>query len=155
MIALATLREMSTDFVKLEHFDGGNFLRWQKKMHFLLVTLKVVYVLNTPKPAENENETMQETCNKQKWDNGDEIYRGHILNGMPYALFDVYQNETTAKALWERLEQHSMHMDETIIVCSIINKLPLSWKDIKRAVKPKKEDMSIEQLAKHLCVEEE
>ncbi|KAF2302363.1 hypothetical protein GH714_034947 [Hevea brasiliensis] len=100
----------------------------------------VVYVLNIPKPAENENETVQETRNRQKWDNDDEICRGHILNGMSDALFDVYQNETTAKALWEKLEAKYMQEDAT---------------NIKRALKHKKEDMSIKELAKHLHVEEE
>ncbi|KAF2302365.1 hypothetical protein GH714_034963 [Hevea brasiliensis] len=76
-------------------------------------TEEVVYVLNIPKPAENENETVQETRNRQKLDNDDEICRGHILNGMSDALFDVYQNETTAKALWEKLEAKYMQEDAT------------------------------------------
>jgi len=46
-------------------------------------------------------------------------------------------------------------MDETIIVSSIIDKLPPSWKDFKRTIKHKKEDISLEQLGNHLCLEEE
>ncbi|OMO61270.1 wall-associated receptor kinase 2-like protein [Corchorus olitorius] len=42
-----TLRELASDFVKLDHFDGGNFRRGQKKMHFLLSTLKLP-LLKTP-----------------------------------------------------------------------------------------------------------
>ena len=48
-----------------------------------------------------------------------------------------------------------MHMDETIIVFFIVDKLPPSWKDTKRILKYKKEEMSLEELANHLRIEEE
>ena len=51
--------------------------------------------------------------------------------------------------------QYNMYMDETIVVSSIIDKLSLSWKDFKHSLKHKKEDLSIEDLAKSLRVEEE
>ena len=95
----ASLKEMTSDFVKLEKFDGGDFIRWQKKMKFLLTTLKVVYVLNIPKPEEKENETVVETRERQKWDNDDYICMGHILNGMCDSLFDIYQSSNSAKEL--------------------------------------------------------
>ncbi|KAL0416798.1 UNVERIFIED_CONTAM: hypothetical protein Slati_3511700 [Sesamum latifolium] len=41
---------MTANFSKLDKFEGVDFRRWQKKMHFLLTTLKVVYVLSTPIP---------------------------------------------------------------------------------------------------------
>ena len=47
-----SVKEMTSKFGKLEKFQGVDFRRWQKKMHFLLTTLKVVYVLSTPRPAE-------------------------------------------------------------------------------------------------------
>ncbi|KAI3678512.1 hypothetical protein L6452_37807 [Arctium lappa] len=49
---------MTTKFTKLEKFEGVDFRRSQKKMHFLLTTLKVVYVLSTPMPAVMEDETV-------------------------------------------------------------------------------------------------
>jgi hypothetical protein len=52
-------------------------------------------------------------------------------------------------------KQHSIHLDETIIVSSIIDKLPPSWKDFKKSMKHKKEDISLEQLRNHLRLEEE
>ena len=48
-----------------------------------------------------------------------------------------------------------MHMDETIIIFSIVDKLPPSWKDANRTLKHKKEDMSLEYLANRLRIEEE
>ncbi|GKV26790.1 hypothetical protein SLEP1_g36025 [Rubroshorea leprosula] len=63
----ATLCEMTTDFQKLDHFlMGGNFIRWQRKMHILLTTLNIVYVLTDARPEENEND--------------DYVYMGCILN---------------------------------------------------------------------------
>jgi len=43
-----------------------------------------------------------------------------------------------------------MHMDESTTVSSIVDRLLPSWKDTKRTLKHKKEDMSLEDLANHL-----
>ncbi|WVZ16268.1 hypothetical protein V8G54_009250 [Vigna mungo] len=56
-------------------FDDG-----KKKMHFLLSALNVAYVLSSPQPKESETETLEEQRNKNKWENNDYVYRGHILN---------------------------------------------------------------------------
>ncbi|GKA93660.1 zinc finger, CCHC-type containing protein [Tanacetum coccineum] len=40
-MASKNLQQMSCDIVKLERLDSGSFKRWQKKMQFLLATLKV------------------------------------------------------------------------------------------------------------------
>ncbi|CAM8975686.1 unnamed protein product [Rhodiola kirilowii] len=54
-MSAASIREMTANFGKLEKFEGVNFRRWQKKMHFLLTSLKVVHVLSTPMPDADEN----------------------------------------------------------------------------------------------------
>ncbi|KAL3507093.1 hypothetical protein ACH5RR_032475 [Cinchona calisaya] len=46
--------------------------------------------------------------------------------------------------LLNNFKQYKMNMDETIIISSIIDKLPPSWKDFKRSLKHKKEDISPE-----------
>ncbi|XP_017609633.1 uncharacterized protein LOC108455600 [Gossypium arboreum] len=193
-----TLRELASNFVKLDWFDGGNFQRWQKKMHFLLSSLKIAYVLDTLRPDETENESIAVTQERQKWNNIDYMCMGHILNGLSDGLFNTYQNKVTAKELWDKLEtrymtedvtskkflvshfnnyqmvdgrsvmkqfrdiekmlnqfkQYDMKMDEMIVVSSIIDKLPLFWKDFKRSLKHKKDEISLEALANHLCIEE-
>nr|GEW45502.1 zinc finger, CCHC-type [Tanacetum cinerariifolium] len=55
----STVKEMSTNFGKLDKFEGHDFRRWQKNMHFLLTTLKVVYVLTTPMPELLEDDTVE------------------------------------------------------------------------------------------------
>nr|GEV52567.1 hypothetical protein [Tanacetum cinerariifolium] len=142
-----SVKDMTSKFNKLVKFEGQDFRRWQKKMHFLLTTLKVVYVLSTPSPVWSENETLETTRKRMKWKNDDYICRGHILSGMSDSLFDIYQNVESAKALWVSLEskymaedasatnflytQHNLMMDEAISVAVIIDKLSPSWKEFK------------------------
>ncbi|VFQ82521.1 unnamed protein product [Cuscuta campestris] len=56
-----SVRDLSSKFSKLEKFEGHDFRRWQKKMHFLLTTLRVVYVLSTPMPQIMDDDTLVET----------------------------------------------------------------------------------------------
>ncbi|KAL0453978.1 UNVERIFIED_CONTAM: hypothetical protein Slati_1375900 [Sesamum latifolium] len=106
-----SVKEMTAKFSKLDKFEGVDFRRWQKKMHFLLTTLKVVYLLSTPIPEYVEEETVEQTRRRSKWENDDYICRGHILNGMSDTLFDIYQNVESAKALWDALEAKYMAED--------------------------------------------
>ncbi|XP_073033878.1 uncharacterized protein [Primulina eburnea] len=179
----SSIKDWDTNIVKLEYLDGGQFIRWHKRVHFMLVALKIAYVLSTPKPTYADGETIEEFKNRQKWENDDEICREHILNAMCDSLFDVYHMIPTAKELWDKVEerymqedssskkflvstflnfkmidsrlvmeqfskvekmlnrfnQHKLHMDETIVFSSIIDKLPPSWKDFKKDLKHKKE----------------
>ncbi|GJR97765.1 zinc finger, CCHC-type containing protein [Tanacetum coccineum] len=45
-------------------------------------------------------------------------------------------------------------MDESILVSSVIDKLPPSWKDLKHSLKHGKDDLSLVQLGSHLRIEE-
>ena len=90
---------MSTDIVKLDCFDGESFKRWQKKMQFLLTTLKVAYVLTNLYNKESENETLNQSHERLKFENDDFICRGHIRNAMSDPFFDVCQNSPTDREL--------------------------------------------------------
>ena len=101
----STIKDLPFNIVKLDHFDEGNFIHWKKQVHFLLVALKLVYVLTTPRPATNDEEEMLDDIRtKQKWDTDDEICRGHILNAMSGGLFYVDHSVTAAKEFWDKLE---------------------------------------------------
>nr|KAJ0207190.1 hypothetical protein LSAT_V11C500269530 [Lactuca sativa] len=109
-----SVKEMTSKFEKLNKFEGQDFRRWQKKMKFLLTTLKVVYVLSTPMPVlpeSVEDEPLEAIRRRLKWENDDYICRGHILNGMSDSLFDIYQNFEFAKELWDSLESKYMVED--------------------------------------------
>ncbi|GJV82055.1 hypothetical protein Tco_1517925 [Tanacetum coccineum] len=55
----------------LDKFEGVDFRRWQKKMHFLLSTMSMVYVLTTPMPEDGENATVEHTKKMEQM--GDDI----------------------------------------------------------------------------------
>ncbi|GKA43936.1 zinc finger, CCHC-type containing protein [Tanacetum coccineum] len=74
------VKDMKMNFGKLDKFEGHDFRRWQKKMHFLLKTLKVVYVLTTPMLELVEDATVEAIRIRAKWENDDYICSGHILN---------------------------------------------------------------------------
>ncbi|GKA88588.1 zinc finger, CCHC-type containing protein [Tanacetum coccineum] len=150
-----TVKDMTTNFRKLDKFEGHDFRRWQKKMYFLLTTLKVVYVLTTPMPELVEDATVKAIRIRAKWENDDYLCRGHILNGMSDSLFDIYTNVESAKELiLGQYTQHDLKMNESISISSIIDKLPPSWKDFKHNLKHGKDDLSLVQLGSHLCIEE-
>lgn len=48
-----------------------------------------------------------------------------------------------------------MLLDEFIIINSAIDKLPLCSKEFKRSLKHMKEEISLDSLANHLCVNKE
>nr|GEY27205.1 zinc finger, CCHC-type [Tanacetum cinerariifolium] len=73
---------MVANFFKLDKFEGVDFRRCQKKMHFLLSTMSVAYVLTTPMPEAGDNATVEQIRNKSKWENDDYVCRGIILNGV-------------------------------------------------------------------------
>ena len=108
---MASVKELTSNFMKLDKFLGVDFRRWQKKMLILLNFLNVAYVISTPKPEEKENETLEEARTQNKWKNDDFICRGHILNGMCDSLFDIYQFQESAKILWNSLEDKYMSED--------------------------------------------
>nr|GEU42296.1 zinc finger, CCHC-type [Tanacetum cinerariifolium] len=108
-----TVKDMTTNFGKLDKFEGHDFRRWKKKMHFLLTTLKVVYVLTTPMPELLEDAIVEAIRIRAKWEYDDYICWGHILNGMSDSLFDVYMNVESAKELWDSLESKYMAEDSS------------------------------------------
>ncbi|GKC58301.1 hypothetical protein Tco_1085899, partial [Tanacetum coccineum] len=105
------MKHMALNFAKLDKFEGVDFMRWHKKMHFLLSSMSVVYVLTTPNPKDSENATMDQIRRRNKWDNDGYIYRGLILKGMSDPLFDIYQDVESRKELWDSLEAKHMAMD--------------------------------------------
>ncbi|GJS73400.1 zinc finger, CCHC-type containing protein [Tanacetum coccineum] len=48
----AAMKHMASNFAKLDKFEGVDFRRWQKKMHFLLSSISMVYVLTTSIPED-------------------------------------------------------------------------------------------------------
>ncbi|GJX40113.1 hypothetical protein Tco_0255103 [Tanacetum coccineum] len=91
---------MASNLCQLTKFERVDFRRWQKKMHFLLSSMSVVYVLTTPMPEDGgDNPTVEQVRKRAKWLSDDYVCRGLILNGMSDPLFDIYQNVESSKEL--------------------------------------------------------
>ncbi|GJR67185.1 zinc finger, CCHC-type containing protein [Tanacetum coccineum] len=111
-MAIAAMKHMASNFAKLDKFEEVDFRRWQKKMHFLLSSMSVVYVLTTPILDDGgDDPTVEQVRKRAKWDNDDYVCRGLILNGMSDPLFDIYQNVESSKELWDSLEAKYMAED--------------------------------------------
>nr|GEZ83180.1 hypothetical protein [Tanacetum cinerariifolium] len=135
-----SVKDMTSKFDKLVKFEGQDFHRWQKKMHFLLTTLKVVYVLSTPSPVWSDNETLETNRKRMKWEN-DYICSRHILNGMFDSLFDIYQNAESAKALWESLESKYMAEDASAMkIVALVRAMMALVQMCLRILKSNKDD---------------
>nr|GFB46346.1 zinc finger, CCHC-type [Tanacetum cinerariifolium] len=78
-----TVKDMTTKFDKLVKFEGQDFRRRQKKMHFLLTTLMVVYVLSTPSPEWHEDETLETTRKRMNHLRIEEGLRNQELDNNP------------------------------------------------------------------------
>ncbi|GJX99284.1 zinc finger, CCHC-type containing protein [Tanacetum coccineum] len=117
----AAMKHMASNFAKLDKFEGVDFRRWQKKMHFLLSSMSVVYVLTTPIPEDGENATVDQLRRRAKWDIDDYVYIDLILNGMSDPLFDIYQNVESSKELWDSLEAKYMAEDASSTMTTKVN----------------------------------
>ncbi|GJX77144.1 zinc finger, CCHC-type containing protein [Tanacetum coccineum] len=130
------MKHMALNFSKLYKFEGMDFRRWHKKMHFLLSSMSVVYVLTTLIPEDGENATMEQIRKRNKWDNDDYVYRGLILNDASSKKFLV-SNFTNYK------------MTDSRLVMEQYNELL----DFKHTLKHQKEELTRVKLGSHLCIE--
>ncbi|GJW82303.1 zinc finger, CCHC-type containing protein [Tanacetum coccineum] len=67
----AAMKHMASNFAKLKKFEGVDFRIWQKKIHFLLFSMSVVYVLTTSMPedgGDNPNVDQNVETSKELWD---------------------------------------------------------------------------------------
>ncbi|GKA69672.1 reverse transcriptase domain-containing protein [Tanacetum coccineum] len=124
------MKHMASNFAKLDKFNGVDFRRWKKKMHFLLSSMSVVYVLTTPIPEDGgDNPTVEQVRQRAKWDNDDYVCRGLILkedvsskkflvsNFTNYKMTDlrpVMEQYIELLGILGRFTQHKMNMDEAI-----------------------------------------
>ncbi|GJU09308.1 hypothetical protein Tco_1131704 [Tanacetum coccineum] len=64
-MAVAAIKHMASKCAKLDKFEGVDFRRWQKKMHFLLSSMSMVYVLTTPIPENGGDDVTVEQIRKR------------------------------------------------------------------------------------------
>ncbi|KAK3037315.1 hypothetical protein RJ639_032077 [Escallonia herrerae] len=67
----------------------------------------------------------------------------------------VMEQLNEIKSILDRYSQHKLALDEFIVVISIIDKLPPSWKNFRNSLKHRKEDINLDELGTHLGIEED
>ncbi|KAJ0797568.1 hypothetical protein HanPI659440_Chr04g0175261 [Helianthus annuus] len=118
----ANLRFMNQEFVKLDRFDGQNYTRWADKVKFMLVVLKLYYILDPDLPAipddplgeagelPNEDLARQRLIRKE----AEDLCLGHIKNSLSDRLYDLYAPIKSARELWKVLEdKYKAHEEGT------------------------------------------
>ncbi|GKA67029.1 zinc finger, CCHC-type containing protein [Tanacetum coccineum] len=152
----AAMKHMASNFAKLDKFEGVNFRRWQKKMHFLLCSMSVVYVMTTPIPEDGGDDATDSL--EAKYIAEDASSKKFLVSNFTnYKMTDsrpVMEQYNELLGILGRFTQHKMNMDEAIQVSFIIDKLPPSWKDFKHTLKHLKDELTLVELGSHLCIEE-
>ncbi|GKC41071.1 zinc finger, CCHC-type containing protein [Tanacetum coccineum] len=149
---VASMKHMSLNFAKLEKFEGVDFRRWQKKMHFLLSSMSVVYVLTTPMPEDGgDNPTVEQAKYMAEDASSKKVL---VSNFTIYKMTDLLEQYNELLGILGRFTQHKINMDESIQISCIIDKLPPSWKDFKHTLKHLKEELTLIELDSHLRIEE-
>ena len=100
--ANATIKLMNQDFVRLDRFDGANFTRWKDKLKFMLIALKIYYVLDPDLPPisqPSDKDTNEKMAERKKREEDEIICRGHILNLLSDRLYDLYTVEPSAREI--------------------------------------------------------
>ena len=93
---------MNQDFVKLDKFDGLNFICWQDKMKFLLTALKIFYVLDPnlqPIPNSTSKDTEQLKKKRIKREEDELVCTGHILNTLSDRLYNLFTTMSSLKEI--------------------------------------------------------
>ncbi|GJT17438.1 zinc finger, CCHC-type containing protein [Tanacetum coccineum] len=114
----AAMKHMASNFAKLEKFEGVDF-RWQKKMHFLLSNMSVVYVLTTPMPEDGgDNLTVEQDTLDAKYMAEDASSKKFLVSNFTnYKMTDsrpVLEQYNDLLGILGRFTQHKMNMDESI-----------------------------------------
>ncbi|GJX45635.1 hypothetical protein Tco_0262311 [Tanacetum coccineum] len=89
-MAVVAIKHMASNFAKFDKFKGVDFRIWQKKMHFLLSSMSVVYMLTTTIPEDGgDDATVEQIKKRAKWENDDYVCRGLILKDASSKKFFV------------------------------------------------------------------
>nr|GEV58564.1 zinc finger, CCHC-type [Tanacetum cinerariifolium] len=107
------MKHMALNFTKLDKFEGVNFSRWQKMMHFLLSSISVVYVLTTILEDGSDDATMEQIRRRAMWENDDYVCRGLILIDFKHTLKHL-KEELTLVELGSHLRiKESLRMQDS------------------------------------------
>nr|GEU67958.1 hypothetical protein [Tanacetum cinerariifolium] len=137
---VAAMKHLASNFFKLYKFEGVDFRRWQKKMHFLLSSISVVYVLTTPILEDGgDDATVEQISKRAKWDKD-----GYVSSMAKYMAEDA----SSKKFLVSNFTNYKM--TDLRPVMEQYNELL----DFKHTLKHLKDELTLIELGSHLRIEE-
>ncbi|GJS02337.1 zinc finger, CCHC-type containing protein [Tanacetum coccineum] len=140
----AAIKHMASNVDKFEVVD---FRRWQKKMHFLLSSMSVVYVLTTPIPEYGgDDATVEQIRKRAKWDNDDYVCRDSLE-----AKY-MAENASSKKFLVSNFINYKM--TDSRLVLEQYNELLGILGRFQAHLEHKKEELTLVELDSHLCIKE-
>ncbi|GJW62171.1 hypothetical protein Tco_0111506 [Tanacetum coccineum] len=138
-----------SDTIKLDMMDGMNFTRWKEKMKFLLTAFKVYYVLEGPQMGVlTEGE-------QRKHDQDETLRRGYILSTLTDRLYDLYTPMTSAREIWNSLEEKYTAEKEGADKFITFKFFEFSMEDNVKKLMHTSKDFTMDQIQKNLQIEEE
>ncbi|RVW74280.1 Retrovirus-related Pol polyprotein from transposon TNT 1-94 [Vitis vinifera] len=172
-----TIKIMNQDLVRLDRFDGSNFTRWQDKEndtpqvvaarkkreedelicrgHILNALSDRLYDLYTN--TNSAREIWEALENKYKAE--EEGTKKFLIS--QYIDFKFFDEKPLLPQIHElqvivnKLKVLKIELPEAFQVGAIVAKLPSSWKGYRKRILHKSEDYSLEEIQKHLRIEEE
>ncbi|GKA92357.1 zinc finger, CCHC-type containing protein [Tanacetum coccineum] len=145
-MAVAAMKHMASNFAKLDKFKGMDFRRWQKKMHFLLSSMSMVYLLTTLIPDDGDDATVEQLRKWAKWDNDDYKRTMDSLEAKYMA-----EDASSKKFLVSNFTNYKM--TDSRPVMEQYNEL-LRIHDFKHTLKHKKEELTLVELGSHMRIKE-
>ncbi|GKF38709.1 hypothetical protein Tco_0118770, partial [Tanacetum coccineum] len=143
-MVIAAIKHMASNVDKFEVVD---FRRWQKKMHFLLSSMSVVYVLTTPIPEYGgDDATVEQIRKRAKWDNDDYVCRDSLE-----AKY-MAENASSKKFLVSNFINYKM--THSRLVLEQYNELLGILGRFQAHLKHKKDELTLVELDNHLCIKE-
>ncbi|GJS38835.1 zinc finger, CCHC-type containing protein [Tanacetum coccineum] len=136
----AAMNYMASNFAKLDKFEGVNIRRWQNKMHFLLSSMSVVYVLTTPMPEDGGDNPIVDKSRK-----------GPSGTKMIMSAKTKYMAEDALSKKFLVSNFTNNKMTDSRPVMEQYNELliPHSWKDFKHTLKHLKDELTLVELGNH------
>ncbi|XP_058755031.1 uncharacterized protein LOC131628179 [Vicia villosa] len=167
--SVSSIKLMNQDLVKLDHFDGTNYTRWQDKMTFLLTTLKIQYVLDHDleeilEPIVDDTDKRRERNEiwkalELKFKAEDEGTKRFLISKyFDFKILDstpIIAQVHELQVLVNKIKAVKIDVPKAFQVGAIIAKLPPSWNGYRKKLLHSSEDFSLEKLQKHLRIEEE
>ncbi|GJW60522.1 glucose-6-phosphate isomerase 1, chloroplastic [Tanacetum coccineum] len=152
-----------SDTIKQDRMDRMNFTRWKEKMKFLLTAFKRIHADLTDRLYDLYTPM---TSAREIWNSLEEKYTAEKEGADKFITFKFFEfamedNVSILDQVHEflilvsKFKNLNIEIPEKLLVGAIITKLPSSWHNYRKKLMHTSEDFTLDQIQKHLRIEEE